>query len=717
MSTKPKRDVTILVSVAFLAILIASLIYQRWSANSRAEDYSCDLVRAARNSGIAIVRERFIRLRNHAVAGAEIPAVSRLLGLVRNLDDPAPSNRSPSSRSSNLSAADFGTQLDDEIQTLLDDFGKGKGGDAEWFSGWCLMELDGRVLASSDRRQLDHRWPIGNKALQRIIALESLVVPAMKSPVADTDLVNGTSNKPAGLSLAPIVKNGVAIAVLGWMFDPDVAIQPVLDEARFGDTGLVYLFDSGGSLLTRLDAGPSGAELDPNSTRVGIDRRLRPLNKPSSIRDVGLQKTSALANGSSLTFAVDQAMRGGTGIKLDGYEGNDGTQVVGAYTWLDDLELGLVAEVERQELFPPSQWTLVYWILVVSIVIFTLAKLSSILRSLTGDPRIKSDSQQAVRRLGQYELHEVIGSGGMGDVYRGTHHLLNRPVAVKVLEGRDLTSQAISRFEREVQVTASLRHPNTVAVYDYGKADGHTLYYVMEHVNGISLQQLVDSFGSQPAARVIHLLLQICSSLSEAHRRQLVHRDIKPANVLISGEPGVWDFVKVVDFGLIKSLELRESTETLTRSDTVTGTPMYMPPECVRDAGMANAQSDIYSIGAVGYVLLAGVPLFEGDNSVDICSKQLHQDPLRPSDRIGRDLPDDLQNVLMSCLRKDPVERPRSVDDLAATLRSCVDVVSWNEGDAMDWWQNEFTQANLSHREMSKGTTEDGTLVSHSVDQ
>lgn len=276
----------------------------------------------------------------------------------------------------------------------------------------------------------------------------------------------------------------------------------------------------------------------------------------------------------------------------------------------------------------------------------------------------------------------------MGAVYRGRHDLLRRDVAIKVLEVADVNPQSLSRFEREVQLTARLRHHNTIDIYDYGRTEDGTFFYVMEYVNGITLQELVDEFGRQPPARVIHLLRQICGSLSEAHQMGMIHRDVKPANILLTARAGLVDMIKVLDFGLVKTVD-RETAE-LTVSDGITGTPMYMSPESVRDASKADVRSDLYSVGAVGYTLLTGCPLFEGDSSVDVCLMQLNDDPIRPSERIGQPLAEDLQNVLMSCLRKDPADRPPSIDDLDAALRDCRDADHWSAADAIRWWEIEF---------------------------
>jgi len=260
-----------------------------------------------------------------------------------------------------------------------------------------------------------------------------------------------------------------------------------------------------------------------------------------------------------------------------------------------------------------------------------------------------------------------------------------------------LTSTTASRFAREVRLTAQLRHPNTIAIFDYGRSNDGTFFYVMEYIDGITLQQLIDQEGRQNAGRVISILIQMCGSLSEAHDRGIVHRDIKPANIILAEVSGVGDMIKVLDFGLVKEI-VHDSVE-LTQVDSITGTPMYMSPEAVRDASTADERSDVYAVGAVGYALLTGVPLFERGGAVDICLKQLNETPLRPADRVGVPFAEDLQNVLMSCLQKDANQRPLSMDQLADTLRACEDHGRWAHVDSIHWWKH-----HLERRQELQGT-------------
>ncbi|HEX6275574.1 MAG TPA: serine/threonine-protein kinase [Polyangiaceae bacterium] len=287
------------------------------------------------------------------------------------------------------------------------------------------------------------------------------------------------------------------------------------------------------------------------------------------------------------------------------------------------------------------------------------------------------------RRLGQYTLVERLGAGGMGEVFRAEHALLRRPTAVKLLppNGR---LDSVARFEREVQLMAELTHPNTVAVYDYGRTERGVFYYAMEYLDGVDLQGLVEVGGPQPPARVIHLLRQICGSLEEAHERGLIHRDIKPANVFLCRKRSEPDTVKVLDFGLAKQVLAEEASQS--SADMILGTPLYMPPEALTGTSALDARSDLYSLGALAYLLLAGTPVFSAGTAIEVFAKHLHATPEAPSARLGRALPADLEAIVLSCLSKVPDRRPASARELRSALDDCDDAGRWSRSDADAWW-------------------------------
>jgi hypothetical protein len=291
------------------------------------------------------------------------------------------------------------------------------------------------------------------------------------------------------------------------------------------------------------------------------------------------------------------------------------------------------------------------------------------------------------RRLGQYTLEHKIGAGGMGVVYRASHAMLRRPTAIKLLPPDRAGEASVERFEREVQMTAQLSHPNTVAIYDYGRTPEGVFYYAMEYLDGINLEDLVRRHGPQPAGRVVAILDQACGALGEAHERGLVHRDIKPANIILSERGGEPDIAKVVDFGLVQNLAANDEDTIISANDVLTGTPHYMSPEALLTPQASDPRGDLYALGAVAYYLLTGRHVFEGTSFAEIIGHHLHSEPAAPSVRLGRPVPPDLEAVVLQCLRKPAAERPQSARALRDALARCRQVPPWTTEDAVAWWQ------------------------------
>jgi serine/threonine-protein kinase len=288
------------------------------------------------------------------------------------------------------------------------------------------------------------------------------------------------------------------------------------------------------------------------------------------------------------------------------------------------------------------------------------------------------------RRFGQYTLIEKIGEGGMGAVYRANHAMLRRPTAVKLLRPAEAGAERAQRFEREVQLTSQLTHPNTVSIFDYGQTPDGIFYYAMEYLEGLNLEELVRIDGPQPPARVAHILRQVAASLAEAHDIGLVHRDVKPSNVILVPERGGSpDVAKVVDFGLVKELD---ETAGLTREGRLAGTPHYLAPETLTSTAQVTPQADLYSLGCVGYYLLTGQRVFDG-SVIEVCSHHLSTPPVPPSERLGYAVSQQLSRVLLACLEKTPDRRPASARALVERLDGCDDMAPWTPDDARTWWR------------------------------
>ncbi|HUG67609.1 MAG TPA: serine/threonine-protein kinase [Pirellulaceae bacterium] len=291
------------------------------------------------------------------------------------------------------------------------------------------------------------------------------------------------------------------------------------------------------------------------------------------------------------------------------------------------------------------------------------------------------------RQLGQYRLKQRIGQGGMGEVYLAEHVLLKRPCAIKLIRPEKAgDAKSLARFEREVKATAKLTHWNTVEIFDYGRADDGTFYYVMEYLPGLNLGQLVEMHGALPPERVIHFLTQTCDALGEAHRENLIHRDIKPGNIFAANRGGVYDVVKLLDFGLAKPLaDVNDSG--ITQEGSITGSPLFMSPEQASGDIQPDARSDIYSVGVVAYYLLAGEPPFNGTNAMKVMIAHISQPPIPLMER-NASVPEDLSAIVMRCLHKDPQDRFQDTESLREALADCRDAENWTRVHAHAWWEN-----------------------------
>jgi len=295
------------------------------------------------------------------------------------------------------------------------------------------------------------------------------------------------------------------------------------------------------------------------------------------------------------------------------------------------------------------------------------------------------------RQLGQYELIEKLGSGGMGEVWTAHHRLLARPAAIKLIRPEMLGDQTLAgklleRFEREALATAVLTSPHTITVYDFGITDDHSFYYVMELLQGFDLATLVKRWGPIPAGRVIYLISQACDSLAEAHSRGLIHRDIKPSNLFTCRIGNEADFVKVLDFGLVRSMQSESAgREQLTQIGTVTGTPGFMSPEQITGKEL-DGRTDLYALGCVAYALLTAEKVFDGDGAMMEAIQHVQEVPVPPSQRVEVPIPGDLEEVVLWCLQKSPERRPPDAAVLKHSLLRCASAREWDQERGHSWW-------------------------------
>ncbi|HEX3274690.1 MAG TPA: serine/threonine-protein kinase [Gemmatimonadales bacterium] len=300
---------------------------------------------------------------------------------------------------------------------------------------------------------------------------------------------------------------------------------------------------------------------------------------------------------------------------------------------------------------------------------------------------------QRARELGSYRLVALIGRGGMGEVWHATHRMLARPAAVKLIKPEILgaSSEAASaaivrRFQREADAASRLQSPHTIRLYDFGQTRGGVFYFAMELLEGLDLETLVRRFGPLPSERVVCLLRQACQSLGEAHDVGLVHRDVKPANIYTCRLGREYDFVKVLDFGLVKYDQDESILDTIKSAELTTGTPAYMAPEMASGADPVDRRADLYALGCVGYWLLTGEMVFEADSPLKMLIQHIQALPVPPSIRTARPVSAELERVIMRCLEKDPTRRPQTADELLAELDRIPFDQPWTQASARAWW-------------------------------
>lgn len=560
---------------------------------------------------------------------------------------------------------------------------------ARKYARFRLMAPDGTVLSSSLPELVGQTMPIVPQPdlLQRLNAGQAVVSRPFRDRFVIDDPKKGKESReePGMIVAAPLREaDGKPYAYLSFQLRPDEEFSRIFNAPQTGRSIEAYAFDAKGLLLTqsRFDEQVRAVGLIPPDAASLLALELR---NPGANLAAGERSVSGRFQ-QPLTKAATEASAGRTGVDADGYADYLGVPSVGAWTWLPDHGFGIIIEEDATEAFAPL--VRLQWVFGVVFALLLLAGAGDIASTFVIAKQQKR-LRQAVResrKLGHYTLEEKLGEGGMGEVYRGSHALLRRQVAIKLLKPELGGDRAVARFEREVQLTSRLQHPNTIAIYDYGRTPEGVFYYVMEHLEGMTLEKLVRSGSPLPAARVIHLLTQICGSLEEAHSQGLIHRDIKPANVMACRRYGHADVIKVLDFGLVKDVG-GDNDQGKTLSEGIAGTPLYLAPEAIQDPDHNGPSRDLYAVGATGYFLLTGHTVFEGRNLLEVCNHHVHTPPPALAQRLGRSVDADLEAIILKCLAKRPEERYPSAAALGEALAGCAAARAWTRAAAEAAWK------------------------------
>ncbi len=371
-----------------------------------------------------------------------------------------------------------------------------------------------------------------------------------------------------------------------------------------------------------------------------------------------------------------------SGELLEPYRDYRGVEVIGTWRWSPAFDYAVITEIDADEAL-----AFVHAVNALYIVLVTLAAAAVALAfaSTLKAMQLRRGAKIGAR-MGQYKLIRKVAEGGIGEVYLARHELLKRPTAIKILKPDASDPGALNRFEHEVRATSRLTHPNTVAVYDFGRTEDGSFYYAMEFLVGVSLAKLIAAEPRMPAERAVYLLLQMTLSLREAHQLGLIHRDIKPLNIMVCRIGGDFDVIKVVDFGLVKNIKaVRGDEATGALTGGLHGTPAYMAPEVITDPASASPKSDIYSLGVVAFKMLTARNPFAANDEAGLLYDILYTAP-RPIAELRPDLPASLAHVIMQCLAKKPDERPGSMDELARLFASLATTLSWDQEKARQWW-------------------------------
>ncbi len=541
-----------------------------------------------------------------------------------------------------------------------------------------LVVASGRIVASNPAEYCGLRY--------RAETFESSLAPAFDGDtlfLPPHDDAANLEGAPRSLPLdQPLIwirspmrdANNDVIAVLGIGYLANEQFSTILAAARAGQTDEVYAFDRNGVMLSRSrfeETLYERASLPVGASSIGRLVLRSPLDDDSA-------RTRLV----EAALAAKSAPESASGMLLDPYPGYLATPVVGGWRRLAGDDLFIAIEMSADEAYAPLEaldtvFAVVFGILILAVCVALFYWFTAVL--------IRAEVEKD--RMGPYWLGERIGKGGVGNVYRARHDLLKRPSAVKLLKPSRATDEMTARFRREAKLASQLTHPNMIDIYDYGVGIDGSLFYAMELLEGDTVGDLVLRGGPMPVARAVHLLRQVCAGLAEAHGKGLVHRDISVTNIMACLYGGEYDFAKILDFGLVKSVAGDDQSQTVTRSVRILGTVQYMAPERLHDPSDVDVRADVYAVGAVAFFIVSGRRMFESEDTLALTSRVLNEMPPRLSEVAAQPIPAELDELVARCLAKLRDDRPESILAVKEVLDRIAEHHRWTQSDAKATWE------------------------------
>ena len=486
----------------------------------------------------------------------------------------------------------------------------------------------------------------------------------------------------------PVWKDSEFIGLIAFDSNVNGEFSSILNLSHHNETAETYAFNTDGRMLSRsrFEKDLQKTFLLDNDTLMESSFNIILLDPEANIYEIEQQKVPQIDQ--SFTKIVSQALfhinkkdKIFTGSISRPYNDYRGIKVIGTWLWFPEYNFGLINEIDESEAHLALRYfDGAFYLFLVLLLGLTILLYKSNVRLASFGKKMKD-----FQKLGQYHLQQKLGEGGFGEVFKAEHSFLKTPVAIKLLKKEFIGTDMLDRFQKEVKVTASLSNPNTVRVFDYGTSQDGQFYYVMEYLNGITLDKIVEQAAEMPVGRVIHILLQISYSLAEAHQMGLVHRDVKPMNIMICNQGGLYDTIKLLDFGLVKNIDSSQTQQT--QINRIGGTPMFMAPERLRDPYNANHKVDIYAIGAVGLYMLSGQFLLELISQKMLSGQTTLQGNIRQQLIERNDVPQELKTLLETCISFSVEKRPDTTEIMIDTLEKLKERFPWSRQQAKDWWK------------------------------